>query len=290
MPTISGTVKLDGAPVAGRVVRAYRRDTGALIGAITSSDGTPVPGDPHYDKVSLLLHFDGPEDSSPNPKTVTINTGSSLSSAAAFFGAAGLQVAGGGASLVSSPDFALPGDFTLECRFYVTQFSPSLASLFNIGTFSTGALFRVQAGTLELWINGTNTNVAATVAAGQWHTIAWSRKDGLVRVFLNGVLRGSVTNAGAIAAGPALVGVSSHNGNEFISGRIDELRLTKGEARYTADYTPAPAAFPNTAADTAVATGAYVIDTTYAGEVQVVCLDDAAGSVYNDLILRTTPV
>lgn len=36
-------------------------------------------------------------------------------------------------------------------------------------------------------------------------------------------------------------------------------------------------------------TGAYSVASTYSGEVQVVCLDDSGGTVYNDLILRATP-
>jgi hypothetical protein len=41
---------------------------------------------------------------------------------------------------------------------------------------------------------------------------------------------------------------------------------------------------------TNASTGAYSLTDAYTGEVQVVMLDDAAGSVENDQILRTTPV
>jgi hypothetical protein len=37
-------------------------------------------------------------------------------------------------------------------------------------------------------------------------------------------------------------------------------------------------------------TGAYSIGSNYSGEVNVVMLDDAAGSIENDQILRTTPI
>lgn len=40
----------------------------------------------------------------------------------------------------------------------------------------------------------------------------------------------------------------------------------------------------------AATTGAYSMTVSYSGEVQVVCLDDDAGTTYNDLIARTTPV
>lgn len=38
------------------------------------------------------------------------------------------------------------------------------------------------------------------------------------------------------------------------------------------------------------ATGMYSVTTSYAGEVQVVMLDDLSGTIENDQILRTTPV
>ena len=37
-------------------------------------------------------------------------------------------------------------------------------------------------------------------------------------------------------------------------------------------------------------TGAYTFSNAFSGEVQVVMLDDAAGALENDQILRTTPV
>lgn len=37
-------------------------------------------------------------------------------------------------------------------------------------------------------------------------------------------------------------------------------------------------------------TGAYAFSDAFAGEVNVVLLDDAAGTIENDQILRTTPV
>lgn len=293
MPTYSGIFKDDtDTPVGGRIVRAYRRDTGALLGEVSSSDGLPIPGDPSFANVAVLLHMEGEAtttDSSPSPKTVTINPGAALSSSGAKFGDKGLQPSSAGLAVASHSDFALPGDFTFECWFYVISWSPGFASLFNIGNYSSGALFRVQSGLIELYINEASNNVSTSITTGAWHHVAWARESGTVRVFLDGALVGSYTNSGSIPAGDLLVGVSQHNGGEYLNGYIDELRLTKGIARYTAAFTPPSAPFPNTSSSTTNALGSYSVDTGHTGEVVLHFLDDAAGTTYNDKIMRVLP-
>lgn len=293
MPTYSGIFKDDtDTPVGGRIVRAYRRDTGAKLAEVVSSDGLPTPGDSSFANVSVLLHMEGgatTTDSSPSPKTVTINPGAALSSAGAKFGINGLQPSSAGLTVASHSDFELPGDFTFECWFYVISWSPGYASLFNIGNYASGALFRVQSGLIELFINGANNNASSTITTGEWHHVAWSRESGTVRVFLDGALVGSYTSSGSIPAGDLLVGVSQHNGGEYLNGYIDELRLTKGVARYTAAFTPPSAPFPNTSSSTTNALGSYSVDTGHTGEVVLHFLDDAAGTTYNDKIMRVLP-
>ncbi len=292
MGVISGIVKEAGTPVAGRIVRAYRRDTGAMLGDAVSSDGAVIPGNPNFANVVLQLHMEGETstvDSSGTPKTVTINSGAVLTAAGAKYGARGLQPSSAGATVASHADFALPGDFTFECWFYAINWSPGLASLFNIGAYNSGALFRVRSNLIELFINGAETSVSATISSGAWHHIAWSRASGSVGVYLDGALAGTVSNGGSIPAGNVLVGVSAHSGGEYINGYIDEVRLTKGVALYTSAFTPPSRAFPDDATGSTPAAGSYSISTSHVGEVQVVCLDDAAGTTYNDLIARTTP-
>ena len=48
--------------------------------------------------------------------------------------------------------------------------------------------------------------------------------------------------------GRLYIGASDYNSgsSEYLTGYIDDLRITKGYARYTATFTPPTAAFPNT--------------------------------------------
>jgi hypothetical protein len=150
----------------------------------------------------------------------------------------------------------------------------------------------VRSDQIELFINGGGTSTPVSISAGAWHHIAVSRQAGTVNVYMDGTRVGSYANGGSIPARACLVGVSAHSGGEYVNGYIDDLRLTVGVARYTGSTLTLPtAAFPNTSVTVTPQVGEYTIDTgVYTGEVQIVCLDDDAGTLYNDQIARVFPV
>jgi hypothetical protein len=125
MPTITGMVyDEDGQPAPGRIVRAYRRDTGALLTAVETGDGSEqsIPDDPNYASVSLLLHMDGTNgstvftDLSPVPKVVTRFGDAQISTAQSKFGGSSAYFDGTGdyLTVASSADFGFgTGDFTI---------------------------------------------------------------------------------------------------------------------------------------------------------------------------------
>lgn len=211
--------------------------------------------DPHFDNVSLLLHFDGTSlpqiggsivDSSPRTKDASLIGNTELTSAASLYGSSGMVgVSGGGATATSHADFALPGDFTFETGFYINTATDGLFSLFNIGNYASGMLIRVRLNLIELFINGAETNIATTVSPFVYHRLAMSRISGTVHVALDGTEVGTLSNSGSIGAGAVRIGSSAHAGGEYINGFMDELRLTKGVGRYTGSYTPSEEPFPN---------------------------------------------
>lgn len=314
MPAVGGFVfDSSGAP-ADREVRLYRRDTGDLLDKTRSSGG--VTGDPHFDEVTLLLHMDGADgsttfaDSSIAPKTVTSHGGAKISTTQSKFGAASAYFDGVNGYLetpYTNDAFRWwDSPFTLEVFVFPVALSTfsfvdvtnvvskliSNSSLENstnywcFGPISDGRVL------LRYWSGATNAVYsAATIPENQWSHIALVVKDGKITIYVNGVGSTPVAIAGTpqdTQTLPLLVGATN---SRYVNGYIDELRITKGVARYTADFTPPAARFPDIQGlETTLALGEYYFATNYTGEVQVVCLDDDSAPLENDLILRTFPV
>jgi hypothetical protein len=77
------------------------------------------------------------------------------------------------------------------------------------------------------------------VRDGAWHHVAVVRNGSTWTIYVDGISRGTGTWSGTIANiayGP-YIGADQFYGREY-TGYIDDLRVTKGRARYTANFTP----------------------------------------------------
>ena len=90
----------------------------------------------------------------------------------------------------------------------------------------------------------TDYTTTGTVPLNQWSHIAYMRKNSVLTVYVNGTSAGSYTAATNFTAG-ATNFFTDGNGLSFplTTTAIDELRITKGVARYTAPFTPPVAPF-----------------------------------------------
>ena len=98
----------------------------------------------------------------------------------------------------------------------------------------------VGVGTQAVWISQQTT----TLSTGVWYNIAASRSGGTLRLFVNGTQIGSsVTDSTSwLSSGTGAVG-SNGAGTQYINGSISNVRVIKGTALYTSNYTPAIAPF-----------------------------------------------
>lgn len=199
---------------------------------------------PYWDKIQLALRMEGANGSTSfiDDKGHSVTpTGATISTAHFVHGSSSM-LAGSGKKLVvgSSPDFAIGvGDFTVEARVNITSWSQPLQGVFNIGSYNSGLLFRIQNGAMECWINNSTVNPTTTISPNADHHIALTRQSGVVRLWLDGSQVGSDYNLpGSIAANDITIGVSAHNSGEYVDGYIDDVYLTVGVARYSLSFTP----------------------------------------------------
>ena len=219
-----------------------------------------VAADPYYNNVSLLLHGDGANgsttivDSSPTPKTVTAFGDAQISTAQSKFGGSSLAFDGSGdyVGIADSADFTFgSGNFTIEFWVYpVDSIQRLIASHGNAALPGTAWDF-TRSSYGPVLFNWYNTGISGSIQSPPITTNAWAhvalvRNGNSFVLYANGIGGSTATSSGplydpssAVDIG-RLVGV----GNAF-NGYIDDLRITKGVARYTSNFTPPTAPFPD---------------------------------------------
>jgi hypothetical protein len=210
-----------------------------------------LPPDPNFSSVSLLLHFSGTNgsttfiDSSSNAITVTGYNGAQISTAQSKFGGSSAYFDGSNDYLLTASSLVPlqmgTGDFTIEAFIRPTVSVNNYRGLIGLGSGDIDTLY-ILSGQLT-WYNSGQT--AGTIAVDTWHHVAASRQGTSLRVFIDGVLVNTVTNSNNISLGRAHIATRGSRDGEFFQGWMDELRITKGVARYTASFTPPIGAFPD---------------------------------------------
>lgn len=147
-------------------------------------------------------------------------------------------------------------DYTVEAWIYVTGYgeivgafspnSPYPGWLFNVGNFNTAD------GKLRVYIaNGSTSQTvagASVVSTSTWHHVAFTKQGSTLRIFLNGNIDVtatlSLTSTGSNS--PIHIGADTNSGPQRpLTGYIDDLRITKGVARYVSNFTIPTSAYPD---------------------------------------------
>tara|TARA_Y100001936_G_scaffold88753_1_gene87254 strand:- start:3668 stop:4777 length:1110 start_codon:yes stop_codon:yes gene_type:complete len=231
-----------------------------------SVTGTTV-GDVHFPKVKLLLPFDGSNgatsttDSSNTNNSVTFVGTAQLSTAQSKFGGSSLLLDGNSDYIYIANDdldFSSTESFTLEFWVYFNNIDDG-----NIVNFysdysgaSNGMSIDKSTGNVLRAHNGDSTRITGTttVSAGQWYHIALSGTSGSYKLFLNGTQEGS-TSSNGFTGGTTnkYIGTFYWAGLggavRLLNGYIEDFRITKGEARYTSNFTPPTSAHLTSAGD-----------------------------------------
>jgi len=218
----------------------------------------PLSADPDFASVSLLLHMDGTDasttftDNSPVGHTVTANGNAQIDTAQFKYGTASALFDGTGDYLqvtdAASLDFGT-GSFTVEG--WIRTASSGIQGIIAKGDWQVSSGWAVyfnsgpKIGVLQG--NALRCDSNANQSTGTWYHFAIVRNGSTWTLYIDGVAQtatgtssDNLDNASNLRIGGQLTGVTGD-----VNGWIDDLRITKGVARYTANFTPPTAAFTN---------------------------------------------
>ena len=234
--------------------------------------GAVVPTDPYYSSVSLLAHMDGTNgatiftDNSPNTKTITnTNISGSSDPSNVTVNTSIYQFATGSAYFPNgqhyldcgySTDFELgTGDFTIEGWFRLTSVAGGYSTIIATtrdNNYSVSGVWNItvnvdQSISFSVYPGINMISNPGVINGNTWYSFSVTRSGNTFRLFLNGILLSSTTNNSSLSVDQTLkIGTLFLNGTyALVQSYVDEIRITKGVARYTSDYTPSNTAFPN---------------------------------------------
>ena len=228
--------------------------------AFEATDATAQTQDPYFSNVKFLSSFDGSDgdtttsglDESSSDLDLTYNSGDELSTTQKKFGTTSLYVADN--VIISSSDgFNMgTGEFTIEGWYYFTSFSNSFSLWDQWNGSATGAgnsqmwMSHATAGKVKWYYDGSSLLQSnTTMSTGQWYHIAFVRESGTLKMYFNGALDANTQSySGQFGkTGTVYLGDQHAGGGGAPQYFLDELRVTKGTARYTAAFAVPTAAF-----------------------------------------------
>ena len=146
------------------------------------------------------------------------------------------------------------GDYTIEFWVYANSWT-STPVLVEYGRATNGSTPGLEfyisntSGKLDIYGGSTTgtllVSAGTNISTGSWTHVALTRASGSTKLFLNGTQTGSTaTDTTNYTQATIFIG-AYFAGGLCLNGFIDDFRVTKGVARYTAAFTAPTKAFPD---------------------------------------------
>jgi hypothetical protein len=235
----------------------YITDSRVVMGTAVYTGNFTPPTSPltAITNTALLLNYTnaGITDSAMINNIETVGD-AKISTTQSKFGGSSMYFDGTGDYLfsTSSPNFGITNIFTVECWLYLTVL-PSGSNAMYITDFRGGTTNNYAFGVINSGANtilygylgsiGGEIRGSTNITTGAWYHMAFVNTGSTLTGYLNGVSQGTLTTSFNQAATNLIVGARYTGATEYINGYIDDLRITRGYARYTANFTPPASAF-----------------------------------------------
>lgn len=213
----------------------------------------------------LMLHMDGTDgsttftDSALNPATITAVGNAQIDTAQSVFGGASGLFDGSGDRLTvpdsNDWDFGT-SDFTIDFRVRFNTLAGGHRCVFEIGNYtSSGIIFqRNTDGNLYYAQDNSLKSIAWTPSLSTWYHIALVRIGRYTYMYVDGSLFTTFdfTSTQNLAANAGVSIGYGNTGTNYFDGWLDEFRISKGTARWTAAFTPPTEAYSTNNSQTSV--------------------------------------
>lgn len=207
----------------------------------------------NFRDVIVLMHGDGTNgaqnntfiDSSANNFSIT-RTGNVTQGAFSPYGSNWSNYFDGNGDYLSLPTNTAfnfgTGDFTVECYANLN----SIGGLLVTAADATGGLFFGFQSSTVFGYGRTGVawdyTVTVSVSVNQWHHFALTRSGTSIRLFIDGAQVGTTqTSSTAYDLGATNLLIGGFVASLWVNGYISNVRVIKGAAQYTANFTPATA-------------------------------------------------
>jgi hypothetical protein len=218
----------------------------------TSSFTVPTAPISTVSGTSLLLNFTNAAifDNAMMNNLETVGN-AQISTSVKKFGTGSMAFDGSGDYIVEPTNLNFgygTGNFTIEFWLYLNSTGlQTVVSNLSSGSSTNPHIY--ISTTIRYYTAGADRITGATLSTGQWYHIALCRASGSTRLFVDGTQSGSTYSDANNYGASAPLGIGTYwegtpSASNTLNGYIDDLRITKGVARYTANFTPPTSALP----------------------------------------------
>ena len=146
-------------------------------------------------------------------------------------------------------DFTLgTGDWCIEGWFYriahsgTSNYSYIIDFRYSGNNSDRPAIYMATNNNIQFDINGTKINSSTDPSMGAWFHLAVAKYSGTTTMYLNGTSVGTYSDSVDYLVGRPWLGDYPQVNSYCINGYMDEVRISKGNARYTGNFTPSTTA------------------------------------------------
>jgi hypothetical protein len=191
-------------------------------------------------------------DSSPNALAVTAVGNAQISTTQSKYNGTSAYFDGTGDYLSIAANSAIDlgsGDFTIEFWVRPAAKTNAVDAVFGYGNYACMFYHNGTNWTLEMSSTGSSNQLVITCAVtlNTWQHIAIVRNGSSIVVYKDGVSSATGTFTGTVTTNARTLRIGDNGNSQNINGYIDELKITKGVARYTSAFTSPP--IPSTCTD-----------------------------------------